>query len=107
MTTENKIWHTTNEKPEPDRRIIVHWTDNLDPKPQYDIEVTNEFWQGFCYKTIRWAYVSDLVACSKAVEVAIDTLENMSGSRPSTWNSADASDALDEIDEIMEENEEW
>lgn len=96
-----KIWHTPDEKPE-DRPIIEHWKNKLG-RDCYNL------WYVSCAAqlgddTVKWAYLEDLVATSKALDVAIKSLKEI-GNNASYTNEAFgrkiADRALDKITEIM------
>ncbi|MCM1221557.1 MAG: hypothetical protein NC548_44475 [Lachnospiraceae bacterium] len=71
---ENKIWHTLDEFPKRDKLIVC-------------ISPTEEFYSCYSWGAIQinyikmWAYVSDLIACTKALDVARSWIDVFSGSK--------------------------
>ena len=87
-----KIWHTMKEKPK--TGLIVC------NKNGAAIFVDEFFaWKELCWK--EWAYVSDLIATSKALDVAIEALKNIRDTANEIDDPQIATEAIKSISEIM------
>lgn len=84
---ENKIWHTPDERPQKADYIIVYIKGGSRPVgyfagnypmliPCNTSETVND--QVICSgEIVKWAYISDLFATSKALDVAMGALKNI------------------------------
>lgn len=100
----NSIWHTADQKPEPDARRWIY--EKPSPTFPYGVSYRHTITAG-CLVKAEWAYIDDLIAqadkaerLQKAVDVAVDALKRIK--EPTAWGSLYqeqeiATDALETI----------
>ncbi len=106
MTQENKIWHVYNiqDRPQSNREILV--CNDFYNFKKVIARVQPIDWDNNFYAWVhRWAYVEDLIASSKALEVAITALEQLrdvpDDDNDNWFNYCCPRCVLQEIQEIM------